>query len=102
MQAIGYYGPDPPHQLIVGEHALSGHVYGAWQRELSRLHPSPRSVTCALLTAAQGRVELSTIAKFLFPKWGFVCTLVLLCISLLAINISSIIVSAQVTPACTA
>lgn len=42
-----------------------------------------------------GRVELSTLAKFLFPRWGFICTLLLLCISLLAINISSIIVSAQ-------
>jgi len=45
----------------------------------------------------QGRAELSTVAKYFFPKWGYWTTLVLLNVSLLAVNISAIIVSAQVS-----
>jgi hypothetical protein len=43
----------------------------------------------------QQRVELSTVAKIYFNRWGYYFTMLLLVISLQATNISSIIISAQ-------
>jgi hypothetical protein len=44
----------------------------------------------------QGRVELTGLSKYWLPRWGYWLTQVLLNFSLLSLNVSNIIVSAQV------
>jgi len=43
----------------------------------------------------QGRIEFTSLSKYLFPRWGFYLTMLLLVLSLMAVLISSVIISAQ-------
>eukprot|EP01087_Luapelamoeba_hula_P014537 TRINITY_DN4273_c0_g1_i2.p2 TRINITY_DN4273_c0_g1~~TRINITY_DN4273_c0_g1_i2.p2 ORF type:complete len:240 (+),score=37.56 TRINITY_DN4273_c0_g1_i2:115-834(+) len=45
----------------------------------------------------QGRIELGGLAKHYFPRWGYWLTVLLLVVSMQAVNISSIIITAQTT-----
>jgi hypothetical protein len=44
----------------------------------------------------QGKVELTTLVKFFFPRWFYLIVLLILIVSLLSLIIASLIVSAQV------
>lgn len=60
------------------------------------INPHIRSLTNLFFWFHKGRQELSSLAKFFFPKWGYWLTLVLFLVSLQAMNITAIIESAQV------
>jgi hypothetical protein len=52
---------------------------------------------CAMgVCGAQGKVELTTLVKFFFPRWFYLIVLLILIVSLLSLIIASLIVSAQV------
>lgn len=59
------------------------------------------TMLCEAMSAIPGnehfedRVELTTLAKFFFGRWGFYITLFLFVLSLQAVNVASIVVSAQ-------
>jgi hypothetical protein len=54
-------------------------------------------VVISRTVAEQGKVELTTLVKFFFPRWFYLIVLLILIVSLLSLIIASLIVSAQAT-----